>query len=220
MTGAGSEAGSAGVAPASPDAAAILLAGGRSSRMGQPKAALPFDGVPLLAHLLDRLAPYFPERVIVRAPGQELPAISDREVRIVEDAVIDQGPVAGICAGLAAVRCELAFVVTCDVPFLSPRLGAAMVAAAPGFDVVAPEWEGRLNPLQAVYRTRLLPLYEAQLAAGRRRPVDLYPRVAVRTFSEAEVRAVDPEGLSFLNMNTPEEYQRALRLWREHRPCA
>lgn len=201
------------------EAAAILLAGGRSSRMGQPKAALPFDGVPLLTHLLDRLAAYFPERVVVRAPGQVLPPFSDRDVRVVEDAVTDQGPVAGICAGLAAVRRELAFVVTCDVPFLSPRLGAMMVAEAPGYDVVAPEWEGRLNPLQAVYRARLLPLYEEQLAAGRRRPVDLYSRVAVRTVSEAEVRTVDPEGLSFLNMNTPEEYERALLLWRERTSC-
>jgi molybdopterin-guanine dinucleotide biosynthesis protein A len=92
-----------------------------------------------------------------------------------------------------------------------------MAALADGYDVVVPEWEGRLNPLQAIYRVRVLPLLEEQLAAGRRRPVDLYERVAVRTLSEEEIRVVDPEGLTFLNMNTPEEYERALALWRERR---
>jgi molybdopterin-guanine dinucleotide biosynthesis protein A len=200
------------------DTAALVLVGGRSSRMGRPKAALLFDGVPLLAHLLSRLARYFPEIIVVRAPGQDLPdagGVARHASRVVEDAVSDQGPVAGICAGLAAARRPLAVVATCDVPFLEPRLGVRMATLAEGHDAVVPEWEGRLNPLQAVYRTRLRPLFEEQLAAGRRRAVDLLERVPVRTLSEAEIRAVDPEGLTFFNMNTPEEYDRAQRLWRE-----
>jgi molybdopterin-guanine dinucleotide biosynthesis protein A len=200
-----------------PDAAAVLLVGGRSSRMGSPKAALLFDGEPLLVHLVRRLSAVFPEVVVVRAPGQELPLPSDTSAKVVEDAVTDQGPVAGICAGLAAVRRSLAFVVTCDVPFLDPRLGAWMVSLADGFDVVVPVWEGRLNPLQAVYRTRVQPLLEEQLAQGRRRPVDLYDRVPVRKVSEAEIRERDPEGRSFLNMNTPDEYEQALALWQKVR---
>jgi molybdopterin-guanine dinucleotide biosynthesis protein A len=188
--------------------------------MGRPKSALLFDGEPLVAHLLRRLAGVFPEIVVVRATDQEVPLPLDVAVSVAKDAVADQGPVAGICAGLAAVRRPLAFVVACDIPFLEPRLGAWMVAQAEGHDVVVPEWEGRLNPLQAVYRTRVLPLLEEQLAAGQRRLVDLYDRVTVRRVSEAEIRAIDPDGLTFLNMNTPEEYDRALNLWRERMPCA
>lgn len=212
------------------NAAAVILVGGRSSRMGRPKAALLFDGVPLLTHLVRRIATRFPEIVVVRAPGQELPLPTDdadsssvvggSSLVVVEDAVTEQGPVAGICAGLTAVQRPLAYVVTCDVPFLDPDLGVWMASLADGYDVVVPEWEGRLNPLQAIYRTRVLPLLEEQLAAGRRRPVDLYERVPVRTVSEAEIRARDPEGRTFLNMNTPEEYERAVALWREQTACA
>jgi molybdopterin-guanine dinucleotide biosynthesis protein A len=196
------------------NATAVILAGGHSSRMGAPKAALLFDGVPLLEHLCARLAEVFPELVVVRAAGQALPPV---DATVVEDAVSDQGPVAGICAGLGAARRSLAFVVSCDVPFLNSQVGAMMVDLAEGYDVVVPEWEGRLHPLQAVYRTRVLPLLEEQLAAGRRRPVDLYERVPVRKVTEAEILEVDPLGLTFMNMNTPEDYQRALALWNEER---
>jgi molybdenum cofactor guanylyltransferase len=202
------------------DATAIILAGGHSSRMGAPKAGLLFDGVPLLEHLCARLAEVFPELVVVRAAGQALPPVeasASAHPRVVEDAVSDQGPVAGICAGLGAARRSLAFVVSCDVPFLNSQVGAMMVDLAEGYDVVVPEWEGRLHPLQAVYRTRVLPLLEEQLAAGRRRPVDLYERVPVRKVTEAEILEVDPLGLTFMNMNTPEDYQRALALWNEER---
>jgi molybdopterin-guanine dinucleotide biosynthesis protein A len=210
---------------ARPDAAAVLLVGGRSSRMGRPKAGLLFDGEPLLAHLLRRLARAFPAIVVVRAPGQDLAipsasVIGASSLVVAEDRVTDQGPVAGICAGLAAVRQPLAYVVTCDVPFLDPGLGVWMVSLVEGYDVVVPEWEGRLNPLQAVYRTRVLPVVEAQLAEGRRRLMDLYERVAVRKVSEAEIRAHDPEGRTFFNMNTPEEYERALSLWGAQPPPA
>jgi len=208
------------------DSTAIILAGGHSSRMGVPKAGLLFDGVPLLEHLRARLAEFFPEIVVVRAAWRA-GAGDDRSSRpidlppvaatVVEDIVPDQGPVAGLCAGLGAARHPLAFVVSCDVPFLNPQVGAMMVDLADGYDVVVPEWEGRLHPLQAVYRTRVLPLLQEQLAAGRRRPVDLYERVPVRKVTEAEILAVDPLGLTFMNMNTPEEYQHALALWNEER---
>jgi molybdopterin-guanine dinucleotide biosynthesis protein A len=204
------------------ESAAVILVGGHSSRMGTPKAALLFDGVPLLQHLIRRLARVFPEIVLVRAAGQELP-LSDAfrqefpGIIIVEDTVADQGPVAGLCAGLAAVKQPLAFVSSCDVPFLNPRLAVRMVELASAYDVVVPEWQGRLHPLQAVYRTRVQPMLVEQLAAGRRRPFDLYERVAVRKLTEEEIRAIDPDGRTFLNMNTPEEYARASALWSEAR---
>lgn len=201
-----------------PRAAAIILAGGRSSRMGAPKAGLLFEGVPLLRHLVRRLASEFPEIVVVHAAGQDLPITTTDGVTLAEDAVPEQGPVAGLCAGLAAVKAPLVFVASCDVPFLNPAVGVFMVGLAEGYDVVVPEWEGRLNPIQAVYRTRVLPLLAEQLAEGRRRPVDLFDRVAVRRVTEAEIRSVDPRGLTFLNMNTPAEYEQAVALWNEERP--
>ena len=194
------------------DCVAVFLAGGRSSRMGTSKAWLQFEGRPLLAHLVERMLAHCPEAVVVAAPGQDLPATP---ARVVRDETPGEGPVAGLVVGLREVARPLAFVTSCDVPFLDPAVAAFLVNAAEGFDVAVPEWEGRLQPLQAVYRTTVQPLLAQGLAEGRRRPVDLYERVRTRVVTEAELRAVDPEGRSFLNMNTPADYERARELWAE-----
>src|SRR5437660_877900 len=190
--------------------ALITLAGGKSSRMGRPKAWLPFHGQPMLARVLDRLAPLFEERVVVRAPAQELP---DVEARFVEDEDPGLGPVAGLMVGLAAVTRPLAFVISCDAPFVGPSVVAHLVACCqPPYAAVVPLWEGRLQPLHAVYRADNAPILRRLLAAGRRRPVDLFAEVPTLEVPEAEVRALDPDGLTFMNTNTPEEWERALAL--------
>ena len=85
------------------------------------------------------------------------------------------------------------------------------------YDVVVPVWEDRLQPLHAVYRSSVLPAFEEQLARNELRPIFLYDKVRTRKISEEEIRRIDPEGLSFLNMNTLEDYERAQRCWREIR---
>jgi molybdopterin-guanine dinucleotide biosynthesis protein A len=178
--------------------------------MGRSKAWLPFHGQPMLARVLDRLAPLFEERVVVRAPGQELPAV---EARFVEDEEPGLGPVAGLMAGLSAVTCPLAFAVSCDAPFIDPRVVAHLVSRCqPPYAVVVPLWDGRPQPLHAVYRADNAPILRRLLAAGRRRPVDLFAEVPTLEVSEAEIRALDPDGLTFMNTNTPEEWERALAL--------
>src|SRR5437899_163676 len=188
--------------------ALVVLAGGRSSRMGRPKAWLPFHGQPMLARVLDRLSPLFEERVVVRAPEQDLP---DVEARLVEDEEPGMGPVAGLAVGLGAVARPLAFVVSCDAPFVDPKVVAHLVdRCRPPFAVVVPLWEGRPQPLHAIYRADNAPILRRLLAAGRRRPVDLFVEVPALEVTEAEIRALDPDGLTFMNTNTPEEYERAL----------
>lgn len=194
------------------DLGAVLLAGGRSSRMGRPKAWLEFGGRPLLTLLGERLAAAGAEVVVVAAPGQEVPPAPGRVAR---DEAPGEGPVAGLVVGLREVSRPAALVVSCDVPFLDLRFVRRLADRLPGYDVVVPEWEGRLQPLQAVYRPSVRPLLAEGLAAGRRRPVDLYDRVPTCIVPEAEVRRIVPDGLTFLNMNTPADYRRALELWAE-----
>jgi molybdopterin-guanine dinucleotide biosynthesis protein A len=190
--------------------AAVILAGGRSSRMGRSKALLPFGGEPLIVHVVARLQSLFDEIVVVAAPGQDLPTLP---ATVVQDAVAHQGPVGGLCYGLSAISGQAAFVAACDSAFLDTRLISHLVSQLPGHDVVVPKWDGRAQPLHAVYRKGVLPLLEAQLARGELRPVSLYDRVRTRWVSEDDVRAFDPEGWSFFNMNTPEEYARAAERW-------
>jgi molybdopterin-guanine dinucleotide biosynthesis protein A/molybdopterin converting factor small subunit len=146
----------------------------------------------------------------VAAPGQDLPSMP---VTLVRDDVAYQGPVGGICYGLSASGGDVSFVTACDSAFLSPRLISHLLSQISEHDVVVPHWEGRFQPLHAVYRRSVLPLLEGQLARGELRPVSLFEKVRTRRIDEEEIRLIDPEGLSFFNMNTPEDYAEALKRW-------
>ena len=197
--------------PPGADAGAVILVGGKSSRMGRPKALLPFDGEPLIAHVVHKLASIFPEIVVVAAPDQELPTLP---VKIARDDVAYQGPVSGIYHGLQTSTKETCFVTSCDAPFLNLTFVSHLLAQISDVDVVVPFWEERFQPLHAVYRTSVAPLLNSQLERGELRPIFLFDKVRTRKVEEDEIRRFDPEGMSMLNMNSPEEYEAALRLWR------
>lgn len=197
-----------------PPVSAIILAGGKSSRMGQPKALLPFDGEPLLVHNVRTLQKQFAEIVVVAAPSQELPVLP---VTLVRDEIAYQGPVGGILYGLQAASHEVCFVTSCDAPFLNLRLIDYFLSLIDHYDVVVPFWEERLQPLHAVYRRSVEPLLQEQLQRGELRPVSLYKKVRTYEVPEEDTRRFDPEGLSFRNINRPEDYQEALALWRQRR---
>ena len=195
-------------------ASAIILAGGKSSRMGRPKALLPFDGEPLIVHTVRTLARLFADLVVVAAPGQELPPLP---VTFVRDEVAYQGPVGGIYYGLRAACTEVCFVTSCDAPFLNLSFIAHLLSHIANYDVVVPFWQDRLQPLHAVYRRSVAPLLHEQLKRGELRPIFLYQKVRTREVSADEIRRFDPEGLSFRNLNSPEDYQAALTLWQNNR---
>jgi molybdenum cofactor guanylyltransferase len=199
-------------------AAGIVLAGGRSSRMGTPKAALEWHGSTLLrrtAGILSRVTggPV----VVVRAPGQPLPALPPGSC-VVDDPREGLGPVQGIAAGLAALadQAEIAFVSSTDMPFLHPAFVRRVLRAAEeGADVGLPVARGYPQPLAAAYRTALAPL-AAKLVAGQRlRPAFLFEECAVTRLDEAALRAdpvlaaLDPGLDSVVNVNEPADYQAA-----------
>ena len=191
---------------------AIILAGGRSSRMGQAKALLPFDGEPLIAHIVRSFKELFADVVVVIAPDQVLPALP---VTVVRDEVAYRGPVSGIYHGLNAAKGEASFVGSCDIPFLNLSLISHLVSQVHNHDVVVPYWAGRYQPLFALYRKNVVPFLRDQLRRDELRPIFLFDKVRTRKIDEAEIRRFDPEGLSFLNMNTPADYQAALQRRRE-----
>ena len=180
--------------------------------MGQAKALLAFDGESLIAHVVRALKRMFAEVVIVAAPDQELPPLA---ATLVRDEVAYQGPVGGIYYGLRAAGGEICFITSCDAPFLDAALIAYLIAQIPAYDVVVPYWEERYQPLHAVYRKSVLPLLKEQLERGELRPVYLFDKVRTRKVDEDEIKSFDPYGLSFLNMNTPQDYQAAVKRWQE-----
>jgi molybdopterin-guanine dinucleotide biosynthesis protein A len=189
---------------------AIILTGGKSSRMGRPKALLPFGNEPLIAHLVRQLERKFKLVVGVAAPDQELPPVP---AKVVRDEIAYQGPVGGIYYGLLAAIGTGAFVTSCDAAFLSLPLISFLSSQLSDYDVVVPYWQDRFQPLHAVYRRSVAPLLKEQLERGELRPIFLYDRVRTRKVDEQEIRRFDPKGLSFFNMNAPDDYAQALRLW-------
>ena len=180
--------------------------------MGRPKALLPFDGEPLIVHIVRHLKRVFAETVVVAAPEQELPLLP---VALVRDQVAYQGPVSGIYRGLKAATKEVCFVTSCDAPFLDLALISHLLSEISDCDVVVPFWQERFQPLHAVYRRSVAPLLHEQLERGELRPIFLYDKVRTRKVHEDEIRTLDPEGMSFLNMNSPADYDSALQLWRK-----
>jgi molybdenum cofactor guanylyltransferase len=196
-----------------------VLAGGRSTRMGRPKANLEWHGSTLL-HRVTGIVGRAVEGpvVVVRSPGQELPALPPW-VRVVEDAAEGRGPLQGLAAGLAAVRdeAELAYVSSTDVPLLHPAFVRAVVRAAidPNVDVALPAVHGYTHPLAAAYRTSLVESVERLIAEDRLRTGFLFDDARVRELSEddllrdPDLADADPELLSVLNLNEPDDYERA-----------
>jgi molybdenum cofactor guanylyltransferase len=201
-----------------PTAAGIVLAGGRSSRMGTPKAALEWHGSTLLRRVTGIVArgaggPV----VVVRAPGQPLPALPPT-IEVVEDAREGRGPLQGLAAGLAALdgRAQVAYVSSTDAPLLHPSFVQRVLGAiGDDVDVVLPRAGGFLHPLAAAYRTTLRPLVERLLAEDRLRPAFLFDECRVLRLDEQELladaalAAADPALDSVLNLNTPADYEAA-----------
>jgi molybdopterin-guanine dinucleotide biosynthesis protein A len=198
------------------DFSAIILTGGKSSRMGRSKALLPFANEPLILHIVRALERKFKQIIGVGAPDQELPVLP---AKVVRDEVAYQGPVGGIYYGLRAATGTAAFVTSCDAAFLSLPFISFLQSKILNYDVVAPYWQDRFQPLQAVYRRSVLPLLKEQLERGELRPIFLYDKVRTYKVSEEEIRRFDSEGLSFFNMNAPEDYARALQLWQQREPA-
>jgi molybdopterin-guanine dinucleotide biosynthesis protein A/molybdopterin converting factor small subunit len=179
--------------------------------MGRPKALVKFDGEPLIAHLVRLLKGMFNKIIIVAAPEHELPELP---AVVVRDEQPFQGPVGGIYYGLRAAGEVSCFVTSCDAPFLSLSLIRFLSAQISHYDVVVPYWQERFQPLHAVYRASVAPFLSEQLANGELRPVTLFQKVRTLKVNEDEIRRLDPEGLSFLNMNTPADYEAALEIWK------
>jgi molybdenum cofactor guanylyltransferase len=199
-------------------AAGIVLAGGRSSRMGSPKAALEWHGSTLLRRIVGIVARAVDEPVVVvKAPGQALPALPD-SVEVVEDAREGRGPLQGLAAGLRAVgdRAPVAYVSSTDVPLLHPRFIARVLAALDDdVDVVLPHVGGFPHPLAAAYRTALADRVERLIAEDRMRPAFLFEACRVRRLDAAALlgdpalAALDPDLDSVLNLNEPGDYDAA-----------
>ena len=190
----------------------IILAGGKSSRLGRSKALQAIGGKSLIQWVVDRLATLSTEIIVVTAHGKAIPCSSPIRIKTVADIYPSKSPLVGIYSGLIASACPRAIVVGCDMPFLNIGLLDYMSQICSSFDVVVPQIKDELEPLCSVYSKSCLAPMQGLLEQNERRISELFSMVKVRYIEEDEISSFDPEHLSFFNINSQADLDRAKKL--------
>lgn len=190
----------------------IVLCGGQSTRMGRPKAWLPFAGERMLPRVVRLLGTVVDPVVVVAAPDQEVPPLP-ADVAVVRDEAKGRGPLQGLAAGLTALRgqAEAAYLSSCDVPFLQPAFVRRLIDLLGDNAICVPRAGDYHHPLAAVYRLEVADAVARLLREDRLRPFFLFEAVPTRIVEAAEFADVDPTLQTLRNLNTPTEYEKALR---------
>ena len=191
--------------------AGIVLCGGQSKRMGEPKAWLPFAGELMLPRVVRLLGEAVQPIVVVAAPDQEVPSLAP-SVEVVRDEEKDRGPLQGLLAGLNSLqgRADAAYLSSCDVPFLQPAFVGRLIDLLGTNAICVPRVGEYHHPLAAVYRVDIAETVRHLLATNRMRPVFLFEEVPTRIVEASELLDVDPQFQTLRNLNTREEYETAL----------
>lgn len=189
--------------------ASIVLAGGKSIRLGREKALEKIEDRTLIEQVISRLSSLGNEIIVVASQANTLP---DLGVEQVTDIYPDKGPLGGIYSGLKAVPCFYSLVVGCDMPLLNVALLRHIMELSPGFDVVIPRVGSNVEPLHAVYSKNCLIAIEEALERNRLQIQSFFHQVKVRYVDDAELKKFDPEHLSFLNVNSESDLDRAQAL--------
>lgn len=198
-----------------PEVSAVVLAGGLSRRLGRDKAVEPLGGEPLIGRVLARGAQVTDETVVVVNDASRAAALPlGEDVVAAVDRYPGAGSLGGIFTGLEAARADWALVVACDMPFLNVRLLQRILSLRRGRDAVVPVIEGRPEPTHAAYSKRCLPHIEDRLRANDLKISRFFEHVEVEYVPQHVVEELDPEHLSFFNVNTEQDMERARRIAR------
>jgi molybdopterin-guanine dinucleotide biosynthesis protein A len=190
------------------DVTAVLLAGGKSRRMGQDKRFLSIGGETLYERTLAVLRALFKTVVVVIA--QDSPPLQ-AEVPILRDLIPECGSLGGLYTGLKRAVTPFAFTVACDMPFLDPRTIGYFTQIKDDADVVMAKLQNGLQPMHALYHQRCLPMIETLIQTRQLKIQQLaaHPSLRVRLVTPDELDTIDPTGRSFCNVNTPAELEAA-----------
>jgi len=191
-------------------AGAIILSGGKSSRMGTNKALLKINDKPNIERIRDALKEYFNEIILVTNEPKRYEFLG---LKITSDQYPGMGPLAGLHAGLMASEADINLLAACDMPFVSGELASALAARCQGYDAVIPVIEGKQHPLFAVYHKSAAKAAEACIKTGNLRMKHLLDQLNVLYLTEKEFGSFSQLDIekNFFNMNHPSEYEDAKR---------
>jgi len=196
--------------------AGIILCGGRSRRMGQAKYRLSFGDETLLQRICRIVQPEVSRILIVAAVDQQIPQ-SETNIQVLRDEIPDGGPLAGIAQALTYLQTiddppVAAFVTSCDVPLLKPELISLLRnQLTEEFDAVVVRDSSFAHPLCAIYRITASATAARLIASGQRRAAALPDNLRTCWLSLDAIRIFDPDLESFMNCNTPDDFEQAKR---------
>ena len=186
--------------------AAIIVAGGKSRRMGRDKNLVEFDGEPLLSRAVNNVSALFSEVIIVT--NQSIP-LEVTGAKVVRDTVANQGPLGGIGTGLKESSYETNFVLAVDMPFADPRVIRYLAGLTGQADIVVPRTDSGLEPLFAFYSKRCIPAIEEVLGRGERKVAAIFPRLNVWIVGKSELAHLEGAEVTFINVNTSHDLEQA-----------
>ena len=187
----------------------VIQAGGQSSRMGEDKALKLFLGRPLIQRVIERLAPIADEMIVTTNRPTEYRFLNQR---LVADLKPGRGALGGLYTAIAYANSPFVAVAACDMPFASKSFfeSAHRLMVKEEADIVIAKTDESYEPLHALYRRETcLTAIEAAIDADQWKVIAWFPQVKVRTLGAEEIKAIDPSGLCFWNLNTPEEFTQA-----------
>ena len=189
----------------------VIQAGGMSSRMGEDKALKIFLGKPLIQRVIERMSPIADEIIVTTNRPAEYTFLN---YRLIPDLKPGRGALGGLYTAIASAAHPLVAVVACDMPFASQMFfeGARRLIVKEEADVIIAKTDEGYEPLHALYRRETcLPAIESAIDADQWKVIAWFPQVKVRTLTPDEIKSLDPTGLCFWNLNTPEEFTEAER---------
>jgi molybdenum cofactor guanylyltransferase len=191
----------------------IILCGGQGRRFGgKSKGTAVVDGKRIIDRIIERVYPISNQIMIVTSAENSNISV-DKEIKIAIDKYPATGPLGGIYTGLTASDNPISIVVGCDMPFINNRLLKHMVDISDNYDAVIPRLgKEMVEALHSVYRKTCIPVMQADLEKGKFSIYKVIDRLNVRYIQRDEYQSIDPRMLSFLNINYPEDLERANRL--------
>ena len=180
----------------------IILSGGKSLRMGENKAFIEIEGIPIINRIYTLFKELFQEIIIVTNQAERF---LNFKAKIVDDIIPNRGVLAGLYTGLFFSSHLYSFCVACDMPFLNESVIKYLIQKTDDFDVIVPKTKDGLQPLHAIYSKNCLEPIKRTIEQRKYKILDFFPRVKIKMVEEYEFYSLDPTMESFINVNTPEE---------------
>ncbi len=180
----------------------IILSGGKSLRMGQNKAFIKIEGVPIIHRISGLFKELFQEVIIVT---NEKELFENLDLKIYTDILPNKGALGGLYTGIYFSKFNYSFCVACDMPFINKSLVQYLAKNIDGEEVIVPRTKDGLQPLHALYSKSCLHPIKRVIDQGKYKIIDFYRLVKVRIVEEDEFISLDPSKGSFINVNTPDE---------------